>query len=158
YKRLATASLTGFGALSCVLMGFSWREYRSRRVDTVDEVVHGLGMRLVGTLPALPAPQRRRSWSAAETPAAAPPWQDLPIESIGAVRTMLLRDFRAESIQVLLISSAAKGEGKSSLSTHLGISLARTGRRTLLIDLDLRSPTLHRLFDLPREPGACELF
>ena len=62
----------------------------------------------------------------------APMWQDLLIESIDAVRTMLLHDFRAESLQVILITSAAKGEGKSSLSSHLAISLARTGRRILL--------------------------
>ena len=53
---------------------------------------------------------------------------------------MLLRDLRAESLQVILITSATKGEGKSSLSSHLAISLARTGRRTLLVDFDLRSP------------------
>jgi succinoglycan biosynthesis transport protein ExoP len=160
YKRLMTVSLAGFGALGCALLGFSWREYRSRRVESVDEVVHGLGLRLVGTLPALPAPPRLRCRPASlevDTPSI-PPWQDLLIESIDAVRTMLLRDLRAESLQVLLITSAAKGEGKSSLSSHLGISLARTGRHVLLIDLDLRSPTLQRLFDVPLQPGICELF
>jgi capsular exopolysaccharide synthesis family protein len=160
YKRPVTVSLVGLGTLGCVLLGLSWREYRCRRVESVDEVVHGLGIRLVGTLPAMPP--RRRQLAAPPAPdagtAATPPWQDLLIESIDAVRTMLLRDLRTESLQVLLITSAAKGEGKSSLSSHLGISLARTGRRTLLIDLDLRSPTLHRLFDVPQEPGVCELF
>jgi capsular exopolysaccharide synthesis family protein len=156
YKRLMTVGMVGLGTFGLVLMGISWREYRSRKVESVDEVVHGLGLRLVGTLPALPARPRELSEDDPD-PASAPPWQDLLIESIDAVRTMLLRDFRAESLQVMLITSAAKGEGKSSLSSHLAISLARTGRRTLLVELDLRSPTLQRLFDVPREPGVCEL-
>jgi polysaccharide biosynthesis transport protein len=56
-----------------------------------------------------------------------------------------------------MITSASKGEGKSSLSSHLAISLARTGRRTLLADFDLRSPSAHRLFEIARGPGVCEL-
>ena len=61
YKRLMTIAMAGLGAFGCALLGISWREYRSRRVDSADEVVHGLGLRLVGTLPALPARPRRRS-------------------------------------------------------------------------------------------------
>jgi polysaccharide biosynthesis transport protein len=49
------------------------------------------------------------------------------------------------------------GEGKTSLSGHLAISLARAGYRTLLVDADLRSPSNHRIFDVPVGPGLCEL-
>jgi capsular exopolysaccharide synthesis family protein len=49
------------------------------------------------------------------------------------------------------------GEGKTSLATHLAASLARSRRNTLLIDCDLRNPSLHRLFDLPRQPGFSEV-
>jgi capsular exopolysaccharide synthesis family protein len=56
-----------------------------------------------------------------------------------------------------MITSAVAGEGKTSLATQLASSLARAGRRTLLIDCDLRNPALHRLFDLPEAPGCCEI-
>ena len=81
----------------------------------------------------------------------------LLVESIDATRTMLLHASRAESIRVVAVTSAVKGEGKTSLASHLGASLARAGRRTLLIDGDLRSPSLHRLFDAVPGLGLCEL-
>jgi capsular exopolysaccharide synthesis family protein len=70
---------------------------------------------------------------------------------------MILHESRGEAIRVVMITSAVKGEGKTSLACHLAISLARAGRRTLLIDCDLRSPTAHRLFDLPPGPGLSEV-
>ena len=51
-----------------------------------------------------------------------------------------------------LITSAVGGEGKTSLASHLAVSLARSGRKTLLIDGDLRSPAVHRLFNVRRRP------
>jgi capsular exopolysaccharide synthesis family protein len=48
------------------------------------------------------------------------------------------------------------GEGKTTLACHLATSLARAGRRTLLIDCDLRHPSIHQLVDIPAAPGVCE--
>jgi len=70
---------------------------------------------------------------------------------------MLRHAARAESHRVVMITSAVGSEGKTSLSSHLATSLARSGLRTLLIDADLRSPSIHRLFDLPLAPGLSEL-
>ncbi|HMB02666.1 MAG TPA: division plane positioning ATPase MipZ [Isosphaeraceae bacterium] len=150
-KRQMMIGLVALGAFGSTVLGISWREFRSRRVASVDEVVDGLGMRLVGTLPAIPGRAR------GGIEGAGPAWQDLMVDSIDTARTMLLRDLRAESLQAVMITSASKGEGKSLLSCHLAISLARTGRRTLLVDFDLRSPSVHHLFDIPAGPGTCEL-
>jgi succinoglycan biosynthesis transport protein ExoP len=151
HKRLMLIGLAALGAFGSVVLGISWLEFRSRRVASVDAVVNGLGMRLVGTLPAIPGRARRG------IEGAGPAWQNLMVDSIDAVRTILLRDLRAESLQTVMITSASKGEGKSLLSCHLAISLARTGRPTLLVDFDLRSPSVHRLFDIPAAPGVSEL-
>ena len=56
-----------------------------------------------------------------------------------------------------MITSAVGGEGKTSLASYLATSLAQSGLRTLLIDADLRSPMMHRLFDRPPAPGLSEL-
>jgi capsular exopolysaccharide synthesis family protein len=58
---------------------------------------------------------------------------------------------------VVMITSAVGGEGKTSLASHLSTSLARSGLRTLLIDADLRRPSIHKLFDLPVTAGLSEL-
>jgi capsular exopolysaccharide synthesis family protein len=84
-------------------------------------------------------------------------WQNLLLESIDATRTMLVHAAGIESHRVVMITSAVGGEGKTSLATHLATSLARSGWRTLLIDADLRSPSIHRLFDLPETVGLSEL-
>ncbi|MSR77318.1 MAG: polysaccharide biosynthesis tyrosine autokinase [Candidatus Omnitrophica bacterium] len=62
-----------------------------------------------------------------------------------------------EGGKVLLITSTGPQEGKSLTSCNLAISLAQAGRKTLLIDADLRRPVVHRLFGLKRSPGLGEL-
>jgi capsular exopolysaccharide synthesis family protein len=56
-----------------------------------------------------------------------------------------------------MITSAWDGEGKTTVASQLAASLARCGRRTLLVDADFRNPTLHELFDLPNDRGLCEV-
>jgi capsular exopolysaccharide synthesis family protein len=70
---------------------------------------------------------------------------------------MLVHAARSGSHRVVMITSAVSGEGKSSLASYLAPSLARSGLKTLLIDADLRNPSLHRIFDLPLAPGLSEL-
>ena len=55
------------------------------------------------------------------------------------------------------IASATGGEGKTSVSCHLATSLARAGRRVLLMDCDIRRPSIHWVFGLENGPGFCEL-
>ncbi len=139
------------GAAAVVLFAYlgllSFWEFRSRKIGTVDEVVDGLGIKLVGTLPALPRPRRGGEDLVG---------QRLLIESIDAARTMLLSASRFEPLKVIMVASALKGEGKTSLSCHLATSLARAGRKTLLIDCDLRSPSVADAFSAPHAPGVSE--
>ena len=58
---------------------------------------------------------------------------------------------------VLVVSSAAPGEGKSFVSSHLAMSLAAVDQRVCLIDADLRRPRLHTMFDRQRAPGLSDV-
>jgi len=69
----------------------------------------------------------------------------------------LIRAADGEGVRVVMVTSAVPGEGKTTLSRHLAISLTRAGRRTLLVDGDLRLPSLHRFFDLAPHPGLAEV-
>jgi capsular exopolysaccharide synthesis family protein len=58
--------------------------------------------------------------------------------------------------RVVAVVSAVGGEGGSVLAVQLAAGLARAGRRTLLVDANLRRPALHRAFGLAAGPGLAE--
>jgi capsular exopolysaccharide synthesis family protein len=59
--------------------------------------------------------------------------------------------------QVLVISSSAPREGKSTLSSNLAVALAEIHKRVLLIDADLRRPRMHHIFEVDNETGLVDL-
>jgi capsular exopolysaccharide synthesis family protein len=130
--------------LAAVGLAVAWLEFRLRRIRTAEEVASGLGIRVVGAVPEL-----GRSTAAAG--------EHGVVESIDAIRTMLLHDASVEAARVVMVTSAAAGEGKTTLACSLADSLARAGRKTLLIDCDLRTPAAHQLFELPLQPGFSEV-
>jgi capsular exopolysaccharide synthesis family protein len=154
-RRLGITGLSVLGSFGLVLLGIAYLEFRAHRVDSIDGVVSGLGMKLVGTLPASPRRLHRRL-TGGHGPTASR-WQTILTESIDCARTLLVHAARSSSMRVVMITSAVSGEGKTSLATHLATSLARAGYKTLLIDCDLRNPVVHRLFDVPMVPGFSEL-
>ena len=73
-------------------------------------------------------------------------------EAVRTLRnTILLSDFEGR-LRSIVITSAIPGEGKTTIAAHLAIANAYRGKRTLLVDGDLRRPSLHARFGLnPRE-------
>ena len=152
-KRRLMGTVTVFaGTFAFLLLAFAYHEFRARKIDSVDEIVHGLGMNLVGTVPATAARN-----SAIRAAAGDVPEHSTFAEAIDATRVMLLRAARSDSLRVVMVTSASSGEGKTSLSTHLAASLAQANLRTLLIDGDLRNPIMQQVFGLELAPGFCEL-
>jgi succinoglycan biosynthesis transport protein ExoP len=147
-QRYAIAGLGGAGAFSLVCFGIGYLEFRNRRLSGPSQIDDGLGIRVVGTLPALSA----RKLLDPNHPVIAQ-----LTDSIDSVRTLLMHDATAKRRQVVLITSAATMEGRTTVASQLAASLARAGRRTLLVDGDLRRPALHSLFDAPLEDGLCEV-
>ncbi len=156
-KRFAMIGLIIFGSFFGGLFGVAFLELQTQKVDSVEIVPAELGLRVVGTLPIMRSQTVRRGLVARRQSPKDRYWHNVLLESIDATVTMLLHAARAESHRVVMITSAVGSEGKTSLSSHLATSLARSGLRTLLIDADLRSPSIHRLFDLPMAPGLSEL-
>lgn len=73
-----------------------------------------------------------------------------------AIRTLrnsiLLTDFDRR-LRSVLMTSASPSEGKSTVAAHLAATHAGQGKRTLLIDGDLRRPSVHRLYQIPNSVG-----
>ena len=70
-------------------------------------------------------------------------------EAFRRLRHNLIHSHPDWSTRTLMVTSAAKEEGKTSVIGNLAVVLAETGKRVLLLDLDLRRPNIHRLFGLP---------
>ncbi len=70
----------------------------------------------------------------------------LVAESVRSIRTSLLFRQASPAARVIVITSLAPSHGKTSLVSNLGIAMTEVGKRVLLIDADLRRPTLHRIF------------
>jgi tyrosine-protein kinase Etk/Wzc len=78
-------------------------------------------------------------------------------ESYRVLRTNIqfLRD--SQKFNKILITSLSAQEGKSTTATNLGITLTGLGLRVLIIDADLRRPTIHEIFGIEKEPGLSDI-
>jgi polysaccharide biosynthesis transport protein len=75
-------------------------------------------------------------------------------EAFRSLRTSVLLSAAERPPRSLLVSSAQPGEGKTTVSTNLAISLAQLGQRVLLIEGDLRRPSVHRAFGIQGSLGV----
>jgi polysaccharide biosynthesis transport protein len=153
--KIKKVGLAG-GSVLCLVVGLIvWGESRTRRISSLDDLTNAVSMRIFGALPMVPRGGKTRSVFRSGARAAA--WRNLLAESVDSTRVMLLKKAELENAKVVMVCSAMASEGKTTLSCHLATSLARSGKRTLLIDADIRCPTVHRVFDIERSPGLCEM-
>lgn len=75
------------------------------------------------------------------------------LEAYRSLRTSIKCAKEAKPLKTLLITSSIPGEGKSTVTVNLGFSLAHDGARVLLVDADLRSPDLHKIFRIGNTSG-----
>jgi len=69
-------------------------------------------------------------------------------EAYRTIRTNLLYSLVDQPLHVIVLTSPAPGEGKSTTCANLGVVLAQADKKTLVLDCDLRRPSLHRVFGL----------
>lgn len=143
---------TGLIAMAGMGAGVASAVARGLLTQTIDEAAQlsvCAPLPMLGALPyrkqtALPAPDRDTSLSEVDM---------LEDEQYRMLRTALLSRCDAQPGQVLLVTSSAPGAGKTTVSVRLARSLARGGKRTILIDADLRAPAVARKLDLPVSSG-----
>ena len=150
-NRMQRGVLIGFGGLfgfglSC--LGIALWQFQARRVYSPDQLEHGLGIHVLGEMPPLAGSSGLDENS---------PNVVMLLESIDSLRTTLMHMGGVEALKMVMITSASEGEGRTTVASQLAASLARAGKRTVIVDADMRNPSLHRLFDLPISHGLCEL-
>lgn len=78
-------------------------------------------------------------------------------EAYNSIRTNLLFSQQGEDCPVFVVTSPTANNGKSINSINMAISFAQMGKKILLIDADMRNPTIHRLFSIPVKNGLSEI-
>jgi capsular exopolysaccharide synthesis family protein len=79
------------------------------------------------------------------------------IEAFRRLRVNVLVPHAEVPAKVILVTSANEGEGKSTVVANLGVTMAQSGRRVILVDCNIHQPSLHQFFDLPNEVGLTEI-
>ena len=78
-------------------------------------------------------------------------------ESYRSLRTSLMYSNDSSKGQVILVSSAGPGEGKTTTIVNLAITYANLGKKTILLDTDLRKPVIHKVFNLDNDKGVTHI-
>lgn len=129
--------------------------YTKTTVMSKDDLRRISNIKFLGALPGISVKKRSKGFSRT------PSFDDINNraykEAFRAVSVRVDRNMRDKDIQALMVCSAASGEGKTTVVYNLAQLLVKLGRRVLIIDCDLRNPTMYRMFGESKCKGFFEL-
>jgi capsular exopolysaccharide synthesis family protein len=137
FPEMRTFTLTG-GLIGFLLAGafVFLRDYMGNTIKDIDDVERYLHLDLLAAVPRFGADN-----------------QPMATEAYQMLRTALLFARKGEQGQVVLVTGTAPGEGKTTTLLSLARLLAASGEACIVVDGDLRRPTVHQRLGVPREPG-----
>ena len=141
-RRFALASLTLFIALAAGFGVAYLRVGREEPIVQMNELNYHIPTPFLGRLPVVPVKSKRM-------PLGNP---DLA-EGVRILRTTVLQRIKDNRGNAVLITSAVSGEGKTTVSILLARSLAMCGKQVLLVDADLRNPSMSKTLGLRTQRG-----
>ncbi|MCX5724506.1 MAG: polysaccharide biosynthesis tyrosine autokinase [Nitrospirae bacterium] len=153
-KRTQTVLLaTLFGLLGAVGL-IVFLDIADNSLKSPEDVAQSLrGLAFLGFLPAVRRSRRHPSGAAL---IAHEDQHSIFAEQIRSIRTGLLLSESEKPPTSFVVTSAAKGEGKTTFAINLAIAFSQMGHRTVLIDGDLRNPRLHQVFGFTVEKGLSQ--
>ena len=156
-KDLALFGLAGLGISGLFAMLF---EVSAKMFRSAEEIQRDLRLPVLAHVPVEEGRSQRGKPAAGDELATLDPKiavvhspYSAAAEAVRGIRTALLFDRRGHNSKVFQITSPLPGDGKSTLASNVACSLAQSGKKVLLIDLDLRSPRLSLRFNLESDHG-----
>lgn len=138
--------LAFLGSLGLSVAGVILLDRIDRRLNYPQQVSEQLGLAILGTIPHVAASGRQLGvQNTAEV-----------VEAFRVVRLNLMSAYGSAGPVVVAVTSPSPKDGKSFVSANLALSFADLGRRTLVIDADVRRGHMHRLFGGSRKPGVID--
>lgn len=132
-------------------------EYLDDRIKTPQDLYAVIDAPLLGAIGRLPGKRRNKKNDTAEETLIVAHQPRHPIaESYRRLRTNLRFSSVNEPLRILLVTSAAPAEGKTTTAANLAVAVAQAGHKVVLVDADLRKPQLHKLFGLSKSPGLTD--
>jgi succinoglycan biosynthesis transport protein ExoP len=132
-------------------------EHLDNTLKTPEDVKEQLGLPFLGMVPDVGARPQAHPNAPRASPLILKNPQSAVAESYRVLRTNLIFSSAETSGRALVVSSANPGEGKTTTVANLASSLAINGARVLAVDADLRRPTMHQHFGVPKTPGLSDL-
>ena len=145
-QSMIFAALIGLFVGLCLAL---LQEFLDDRINTVADADRVLQLPSLGYVPALSAadahllPQMKG--------------MDPASESYRVLRTNIHFATVDAPARTLLVTSANPGEGKTTTAANLAFAMAMDGKKVILVDTDLRRPSLHTLLDVPAVPGLTDV-
>jgi capsular exopolysaccharide synthesis family protein len=134
------------------------------KVHSVDQVERALGYHLLTTIPHFdtnPISDQPVTSKLTEVQAQFLVASSRPLsreaESFRTLRNSILLSSMNAPAKTMLVTSTIPGEGKSTTSANFAVVMAQNGARVLIIDADLRRPTLHTRYGVPNDAGLSNL-
>jgi succinoglycan biosynthesis transport protein ExoP len=169
--RIAVFALGGLAIGLLLGLGLVWlREQLDSSLKTPDEIEATLGVTFLGLLPqregSEPSPtngsgkERKKKSRRDVDPNGLPELvvHEHPMsgfaEAARSIRTNLTFMSPDKPFRIVLVTSAAPAEGKTTTACCVAIALAQAGQRVCIVDCDLRRPRLHRIFDRVGDAGV----
>lgn len=144
---LNTLIAAALGALLMTALAFLI-EYLDDTIKLPDDASRVTGLPALGSLVQYRNGDKGRRLITATNP------QSPFSEAYRTLRTNIQFSSLDKPIETLMVTSSSPGEGKSTTAGNLAVVIAQSGKRTILIDTDLRRPVLHQIFGLPNAVGV----
>jgi capsular exopolysaccharide synthesis family protein len=160
YQVFPVAGLAGLLAGLCLAY---LAEMSDKSFRTPAEIRRRLGLPVIGHIPYYTADEKAAKQVAAGEPVVDPMlcthYQSSSIssEAYRSVRTALYFNTHGVGHQVIQVTSPNVSDGKSTLAANLAVSIAQSGKRTIIIDADCRRPRVHKIFNVPAETGLASV-